>query len=69
MIRYEHRANSDIRRMIRESGIPQYEIAHRCGVDEGSLCRWLRYELSADDDRRRRILEAINKGGQENENV
>ena len=67
MIRYEQRANSDLRRMIRESDLPQYEIARRCGVDEGTLCRWLRYDLSADDARRQMIIAAIETGGQAHE--
>lgn len=67
MIRYEQRANSDLRRMIRESDLPQYEIARRCGVDEGTLCRWLRYDLSADDARRHMIIAAIETGGQAHE--
>lgn len=65
MIGYDRRANNDIRQKIKESRIPQYEIARRCGVDEGTLCRWLRYELSQGDDRRNLIMKAISQGGQE----
>lgn len=65
MIGYDRRANSDIRQEIKMSKIPQYEIAHRCGIDEGTLCRWLRYELSADDKRRDLIMKAIYQGGRD----
>lgn len=62
MFHYEQRANSDIRRMLQESKVPQYEIARRCHIDEGTLCRWLRYELSEDDARRKMIINAIKEG-------
>lgn len=65
MIDYKKRANSDIRDLIQRNNIPQYEIARRCGVDEGTLCRWLRFELSENDERRQRIMNAIEKGGQD----
>ena len=67
MVDYSKRANSDIRKQIQEKGIPQHEIAHRCGVDEGTICRWLRYELPESDERRKMILAAIEKGGQNRE--
>ena len=62
-----NKSNKDLRQMIRDSGVPQYEIARRCGIGEGSLCRWLRYELSADDERRQLIIKAVTTGGQEHE--
>ncbi len=62
MAGYENKANPDIRKMFQDFQVPQYEIAHRCGVDEGTLCRWLRYELPADDERRQKILAAIKEG-------
>ena len=67
MIGNSKKANADLRQMIRESGIPQYEIARRCGVGEGSLCRWLRYDLPHDDERRKLILAALEKGAGEYE--
>ena len=67
MIGTSKKANGDLRQMIRESGIPQYEIARRCGVGEGSLCRWLRYDLAADDERRQLILAALEKGARDHE--
>ena len=67
MISYKKKANPDLREMAREHNVPQYEIAHRCGVDEGTLCRWLRYELPADDERRQKIIQAIKEGGRMNE--
>ena len=62
MIDYGKKANQDLRTMAQEYHVPQYEIAHRCGVDEGALCRWLRYELPADDERRQKIIKAIKEG-------
>lgn len=62
MISYNKRANADIRKKIIDSEMPQYEIARRCGVDEGTLCRWLRFELPADDERRKKIEQAIKEG-------
>lgn len=67
MVTMKSKNNKDIRQMIKDSAVPQYEIARRCGVEEGTLCRWLRYELSADDERRHKIIEAIENGGQDNE--
>ena len=67
MIIIGNKPNKDLRILIQESGVPQYEIARRCGVGEGSLCRWLRYELPADDERRQLILKAIKEGGQGHE--
>ena len=67
MILIGNKPNRDLRQLIHDSGVPQYEIARRCGVSEGSLCRWLRYELPADDERRQLILKAIQEGGQEHE--
>ena len=62
MISNGRKTNIDIRNKMRDEGIPQYEIARRCGVDEGTLCRWLRYELPADDERRQKIIAAIKEG-------
>lgn len=55
----KQKPNKDIREQISKSGIPQYEIARRCGVGEGTLCRWLRYELSEDDERRKLIMASL----------
>lgn len=62
MIDCRKKANQDLRSMAHDYHVPQYEIAHRCGVDEGTLCRWLRYELPADDERRQKIVKAIKEG-------
>lgn len=61
MVILGNKPNKDLRQMIHDSKVPQYEIARRCGVGEGTLCRWLRYELSADDDRRQLIIKAISQ--------
>ena len=67
MIMLRNKPNMDLRIMIHKSEVPQYEIARRCGVGEGTLCRWLRYELPVDDERRQLIIKAIEKGGQDHE--
>ena len=62
MVILGNKPNKDLRQMINDSGVPQYEIARRCGVGEGTLCRWLRYDLPADDERRQLIINAITEG-------
>ena len=65
MIIANNKPNKDLRIMIRESKVPQYEIAHLCGIAETTLCRWLRYELTP--EKREMILSAIEKGGHDHE--
>lgn len=49
----------DLKRRLKEAGIPQWKLADRLGVSEFTLCRWLRKPLSGDR------LEAIDKALQE----
>ncbi len=49
--------NADIRQMIKEAGLYQWQVAQACGVTEGTFIVWLRKELSA--TRKQMILEAI----------
>ena len=53
------RPNCDIRKKIIELNVPQYVIADRVGITEGTLCIWLRKQLSNDDPRRIRIMNAL----------
>ena len=55
--------NKDIKEKIKASGLHQYQIADLMGIGETTLVRWLRYELT--QERRERILSAIEKGGQD----
>lgn len=65
MIIANNKPNKDLRIMIQESKVPQYEIARLCGIAETTLCRWLRYELSP--EKRQMILIAIEKGAADHE--
>ena len=59
--------NNDIKMKIKAAGLHQYQVADLCGVHETTLIRWLRYEL--DPEKRRMILDAIEKGRQDHERV
>ena len=59
MVILSNKPNKDLRQLIADSEIPQYEIARQCGVSEGTLCRWLRYELAEEDERRQMIMKAL----------
>ena len=49
--------NKDIKRMIKEAGVYQWQIAEAIGIDETTLCRWLRFQLT--DEKRELIINAI----------
>lgn len=51
--------NQDIRKMIDDAGVKYWEVAEAAEIAEGTLSVWLRHELS--EDRRVKIIEAINK--------
>ena len=51
--------NDAIKQKIAGAGLKQWQIADALNVNEGTLCRWLRHELT--EDQRSRILEAIEK--------
>ena len=57
--------NDAIKQKIAGAGLKQWQIADALNVNEGTLCRWLRHELT--EDQRARILDAIERGKQENE--
>lgn len=51
--------NQEVKTVIKESGCFQWEVAVALGVSEGTLCKWLRQELS--QEKKKEILEAIKK--------
>ena len=51
--------NQEIKKMIKEAGTKQWKVADALGVSEGTLLRWLRFELS--EEKKALILEAIEK--------
>ena len=52
------KANQDIRKAIRKSGLYQYEIAEKMGVrSDATFTRWLRFEL--EDEKKEQIYRAI----------
>lgn len=59
--------NVDIKEMIKEAGLYQYQVAKEVGISEPQFIRWLRYDLSK--DKINRILKAIEKlkGGEAND--
>ena len=56
-------ANKKIRDTLQKKGIKHWEVASALGIDESTLCRKLRHELSAAD--REKILSAIRKLSEE----
>ena len=42
----KERANEEIRDLLKETGVKQWELAHEIGINESTLCRNLRFELS-----------------------
>ncbi len=52
-------ANTDIRRQIAEAGLKQWEVADAIGVNEATLCVWLRKPLA--NERLERVRAAIEK--------
>ena len=59
--------NVDIKEMIKEAGLYQYQVAKEVGISEPQFIRWLRYDLSK--EKAERILKAIDKlkGGEAND--
>lgn len=51
--------NQDIRDHLRAKRIPIYRVAHKIGISEMTLFRWLRVPLS--QEHRRKIVDAINE--------
>lgn len=51
--------NQDIRNEAKEKGVFLYEVAHKLGVSEPTMVRWLRFELPA--DKKAKILKTISE--------
>lgn len=49
--------NGDIRVMMAEHGLKNYEVAYKIGITETTFCVWMRKELVG--TRRERMLNAI----------
>ena len=49
------RANKSIREAVKAANLKLWEVAAAVGVSEGTITRWLRFELTAD---RRALVEA-----------
>lgn len=50
-------ANETIKKVARDAGVYQWQIAARLGISEPTLTRWLRFPLPAEKERK--IEEAI----------
>ncbi len=51
--------NNDIKKIIKQNRIMQYEIAAQIGISEYAFCKWFRKKLTK--RQQERILEAIAK--------
>lgn len=54
------KANQEIRKALKMSGMKHWELAAAIGVDETTICRWLRKELP--DEKKNHILDIIKSG-------
>lgn len=52
-----HNLNADIRAIIKEKGLAQYEIANEIGINPITFSSWLQSELN--QERKERVLAAI----------
>lgn len=52
-------ANKEIRELLRKYRIRHYEVAALLGINETTLCRWLRSELTP--VKKNQIVDAINE--------
>lgn len=51
--------NQDIRRMITEAGLFNWQVARKVGISTASMVVWLREPLPEGSERRNRILAAL----------
>lgn len=49
--------NTELKKIIRMSGLYQWQIAEEIGISEATFTRWMRSKLS--DENKRKILDAI----------
>ena len=54
--------NDSIKRQIKDAGLKQWQIADYLGISEPTFTRLMRHDLT--EDQRARILEAIERGKQ-----
>lgn len=52
-------ANQEIRDLLKEANVKQWQIADELGISEGNLSRKMRYEVS--EEEKQMILEAIDR--------
>ncbi len=55
----KNKANMRIRNLLKKHDKPQYWLAHLMGINEGTLTRYLRYELPKKESKQ--IIEIIEK--------
>ncbi|MCI3028550.1 hypothetical protein LMF32_05475 [Desemzia sp. C1] len=53
------RANQEIRTLMKEKGVYQWEVALKMGVTDVSFSRWLRVPLT--EEKRQMVVKAIEK--------
>lgn len=51
--------NLELKTLMAQKNIKQWEVAEALGIAEGTFIRWLRYSLTT--DRRNAIMKAINQ--------
>ena len=51
--------NTDIREMIKAAGLKHWQVAEAAGISHGTLCVWLRSDLT--EERRDTVLLAIER--------
>ena len=54
--------HEEIKKLIKEAGLKQWQIAKRIGITAGTLTVWLRDD-PLPEEHRQLILDAIKKGG------
>lgn len=52
-------ANQEIRDLLKEANVKQWQIADELGISEGNFSRKMRYEVS--EEEKKTILEAIDR--------
>lgn len=57
--------NDDVKSIMKKRHVYQYTVAFAAGVSESTLIKWLRVPLEG--ERRKRVLDAIDKAAAEGE--
>lgn len=63
----KQKANKVIRKMFKDKGVFQWEVAESLGVSEVTLIRWLRTPLT--DEKKENVIKAINKASTKHSEV